>query len=70
MLKTFLVFESKILISEVLEITIFEDLPSLSFALTTLRSSISARPSNLLINEFSSEMLPATPPTWNVLSVN
>ena len=70
MLKRFLVLESKILISEVREITIFEDLPSVSFVFTTFKSSISAIPSNLLIKEFSSEILPATPPTWNVLRVN
>ena len=63
-------FESKILISEVREITIFEDFPSVSFAFTTFKSSISAIPSNLVTKEFSSEILPATPPTWNVLSVN
>ena len=69
-LKTFFVFESKILTSEVLDITILEELPSLSLVLTTFRSSISATPSNFDINEFSSEIFPATPPTWNVLSVN
>ena len=69
-LKIFFVFESKILISEVLDITILEELPSLSLVLTTFRSSISATPSNFEIKEFSSEIFPATPPTWNVLSVN
>ena len=62
-LKTFFVFESKILISEVLDITILEELPSLSLVLTTFRSSISATPSNFEIKEFSSEIFPATPPT-------
>ena len=70
MLKTFLVFKSTILISVVLEITILESLPEESTVFTTLRSSISAIPSNLEIKEFSSEIFPATPPTWNVLNVN
>ena len=67
MLKTFLVFESRILISVVREITILELLPSLSLDLTSFKSSISAVPSNFEINEFSSEIFPATPPTWKVL---
>ena len=69
-LKTFFVLESKILISVVLDITILEELPSLSLVLTTFKSSISATPSNLDIKEFSSEIFPATPPTWKVLKVN
>ena len=70
LLKIFFVFESRILISVVREITIFELLPTVSLDLTNFKSSISAIPSNLDIYEFSSDILPATPPTWNVLSVN
>ena len=68
--KTFLVVLSTILISLVLDITIVLLLPSLSFTLTVFKSSISAIPSNFDIREFSSEMFPATPPTWKVLKVN
>ena len=38
-----------------------DDVPPLD--LTNFKSSISAVPSNLAINEFSSEIFPATPPT-------
>ena len=69
-LKTMPDFSSRIFISQVLDITKSTDLPSLSFDLTTLRSSISVTPSNLAINSFSSEILPAIPPTWNVLNVS
>ena len=64
------VFLSIIFISAVLEITISVSLPSLSFPFTVLKSSIFTVPSNLAINLFSSDMLPATPPTWNVRNVN
>ena len=50
-LKTFFVLESKILISVVLDITMLEELPSLSLVLTTFKSSISAIPSNLDIKD-------------------
>ena len=69
-LNTIPVFLSTNLISEVLDITISISFPSLSFPLTVLRSSISATPSNLTINLFSSEMLTAIPQTWNVRNVN
>jgi len=69
-LKTFLVLLSIILISLVLDITILLLFPSLSFTLTTFKSSISATPSNFEIRELSSEIFPATPPTWKVLKVN
>jgi len=64
------VFLSVILISAVLEITISTSFPSLSLPTTVRKSSIETSPSNFAINLFSSEILPATPPTWNVLSVN
>ena len=69
-LKTFFVFTSKILISVVLEITISASLPSESFPLTVLRSSISTIPSNFVTNLFSSEIFPATPPTWKCSQVS
>ena len=61
---------SIILISHVLDITSSTGLPSLSVDLTVFKSSISVVPSNFDSNWFSSEMLPAIPPTWNVLSVS
>ena len=64
------VFLSTNLISEVREITISTILPSESSPFTVFKSSISATPSNLTANLFSSEMLPAIPPTWNVRKVN
>ena len=69
-LKTIPVLASVNLSSEVREITTSTSLPSLSLDLTVFKSSISATPSNLAINLFSSEMLPAIPPTWNVRNVN
>ena len=45
-------------------------LPSLSLDLTIFKSSISAIPSNFALSSFSSEILPAIPPTWNVLRVS
>ena len=63
-------FLSKTLISHVLEITVLIFFPSESFDLTTFKSSISATPSNLTERLFSSEIFPAIPPTWKVLSVN
>ena len=64
------VFLSITLISAVLEITISAVLPSESFPSTVLRSSITTLPSNLAINLLSSDIFPATQPTWNVLKVN
>ena len=64
------VLSSIILISEVLEITISISALSVSTPLTVLRSSITALPTNFVLKLFSSEILPATPPTWNVLNVN
>ena len=64
------VFLSITFISAVLEITISITFPSVSFPSTVLRSSITTLPSNLAVNLFSSEIFPATPPTWKVLSVN
>ena len=64
------VFLSIILISAVREITISTSSPALSLPLTVLKSSILTFPSNLAINLLSSEMFPATPPTWKVRSVN
>ena len=69
-LNTFLVLASTTLISAVREITISAGLPSASTPFTVFKSSISATPLNLAIKEFSSEIFPATPPTWNVRSVN
>ena len=63
-------FGSIIFISDVLEITIEELFPSESLPFTTLRSSILAIPLNFASNLFSSDMFPATPPTWKVLKVN
>ncbi|CAI8355047.1 MAG: Uncharacterised protein [Flavobacteriaceae bacterium] len=56
--------------SDVLEITTFTSFPSASFPNTVLKSSISALPANLVTNLFSSEILPAIPPTWKVLNVS
>ncbi len=61
---------SIILISAVLEITISTLFPSLSFPSTVLKSSIATFPLNLAVNLFSSEIFPATPPTWKVRNVN
>ena len=63
-------FSSRIFISQVLEITKSMALPSLSLDLTIFKSSISAIPSNFALSSFSSEILPAIPPTWNVLRVS
>ena len=63
-------FSSRIFISQVLEITKSMVLPSLSLDLTIFKSSISAIPSNFALSSFSSEILPAIPPTWNVLRVS
>ena len=63
-------FLSRTFNSQVLEITTFTFLPSESLDFTTLRSSISAKPSNLTERLFSSEIFPAIPPTWKVLSVS
>ena len=52
------------------EITISTVFPSLSSPLTVFKSSISSLPPNLAIMLDSSETPPATPPTWNVRSVN
>ena len=62
-LKTIPEFSSRILISHVLEITKSTAFPSVSFYLTTFKSSISVNPSNLATNSFSSEIFPAIPPT-------
>jgi len=69
-LKVIPVFLSMILISAVLEITISISLPSLSLPLTVRKSSTETFPSNLAVNLFSSDIFPATPPTWNVRNVN
>ena len=69
-LNTIPVFLSITFISAVLEITISTCFPSLSFPLTVRKSSMLTLPSNLAVNLFSSEIFPATPPTWNVRSVN
>ena len=69
-LNTIPVLVSIILISHVLEITKSTWLPSLSVDFTVFKSSISVVPSNFDNNWFSSEILPAIPPTWNVLSVS
>ena len=52
------------------EITISTALPSESSPLTVFKSSISKRPPNLATILDSSEIPPATPPTWKVRSVN
>jgi hypothetical protein len=64
------VFFSVTLISAVLEITISTSLPSLFLPLTVRKSSMVTFPSNFAVNLFSSEIFPATPPTWNVRNVN
>ncbi len=69
-LRVISVFLSITFISAVLDITISITLPSASLPSTVLRSSMTTFPSNLAINLFSSEIFPATPPTWNVLNVN
>jgi len=69
-LKTIPVLASTNFNSDVLEITTSTSFPSLSLDLTVFKSSISATPSNFTVNLFSSEMLPAIPPTWNVRNVN
>ena len=70
MLKTKPVLVSITFSSDVLEITTLTSLPSLSLPWTVLKSSISALPANLVTNLFSSEILPAIPPTWKVLNVS
>ncbi len=69
-LKVIPVLISTNLSSDVREITTSTAFPWLSVPLTTFKSSISAIPLNLTVNLFSSEMLPAIPPTWKVRSVN
>jgi len=64
------VFLSTTLISAVLEITISITSPLASLPFTVRKSSITTLPSKFAINLLSSEMFPATPPTWNVLNVN
>ena len=63
-------FESKILISPVLAITIFTKLLSLSFVLTVLIFSNSITPSNLALIFALTAIFDAVPPTWKVLKVN
>ncbi len=68
--KTIPVFSSTNFNSVEREITISTSFPSLSSPLTVFKSSTSSLPGNLAMMLDSSEIPPATPPTWNVRSVN
>ncbi|MNQ70830.1 hypothetical protein D3C85_854800 [compost metagenome] len=68
--KTIPVFSSTNFNSVERETTISTELPSPSSPLTVFKSSISSLPANLVTILDSSEIPPATPPTWNVRSVN